>query len=200
MIKTVQNIDWSILRYIQENFRNTFMDNAMRFITKIGDVGAVWIAIAIIFLFIKNRRDTGVKIAIGLIIVSILGNLVFKNLFARPRPFISDKDIELLINEPFGFSFPSGHSFSSFVAATIIFLDDRKMGYLAMIMAVLIALSRIYLYVHFPSDILAGMLLGILLGVIIDKFYRNDKRDLEGRNDTKNKLTSDNTSSTKTAF
>lgn len=171
MLETIQNLDWSILEFIQNNFRNPILDNVMKFFTKIGDIGAVWIAIAIVFLFIKKYRNTGIKIAVGLILVSILGNLVFKNIFARPRPFILDKDIELLISAPFGFSFPSGHSFSSFVAAIIIFLDDRRMGYFALLVAGLIAISRVYLYVHFPSDILAGMLLGILLGIIIDKIY-----------------------------
>lgn len=171
MLETIQNLDWSILKFIQNNFRNPILDNVMKFFTQIGDVAAIWIVIAIIFLFIKKYRNTGIKIAIGLILVSILGNLVFKNIFARPRPFILDKDIELLISAPFGFSFPSGHSFSSFVAATIIFLEDKRMGYFALLVAGLIAISRVYLYVHFPSDILAGMLLGILLGIIIDKIY-----------------------------
>ncbi|MCT1796451.1 phosphatase PAP2 family protein [Helcococcus kunzii] len=167
----INKFDFAILKFIQENFKSTFMDKLMVFFTSIGDMAVVWIAISIIFLLIKKRRNTGIKIILGLIVVAILGNLIFKNIFSRLRPFWVDETIKVIITKPVGYSFPSGHTFSSFVAATIIFFDNKKLGYLSFLLATLISFSRAYLFVHFPTDIFVGMLLGVLLGVIINKLY-----------------------------
>ncbi|MFL8952115.1 phosphatase PAP2 family protein [Helcococcus kunzii] len=167
----INKIDFSILKFIQENFKSPFMDKLMVFFTSIGDMAVVWIAISIIFLLIKKRRNTGIKIILGLIVVAILGNLIFKNIFSRLRPFWVDETIKVIITKPVGYSFPSGHTFSSFAAATIIFLDNKKLGYFSFLLATLISFSRAYLFVHFPTDIFVGMLLGVLLGVIINKLY-----------------------------
>lgn len=167
----INKFDFLILRFIQENLKSPFMDSLMIFFTSIGDIGLVWIAISIIFLLIKERRDTGIKIIIGLIIVVILGNLIFKNIFSRLRPFWIDETIKVIITKPSGYSFPSGHTFSSFVAATIIFLNNKKWGYISFLIAILISFSRAYLFVHFPTDIFVGMLLGVLLGILINKIY-----------------------------
>ncbi|MGY3755661.1 phosphatase PAP2 family protein [Helcococcus kunzii] len=167
----INKFDFAILKFIQENFKSTFMDKLMVFFTSIGDMAVVWIAISIIFLLIKKRRNTGIKIILGLIVVAILGNLIFKNIFSRLRPFWVDETIKVIITKPVGYSFPSGHTFSSFVAATIIFFDNKKLGYFSFLLATLISFSRAYLFVHFPTDIFVGMLLGVLLGVIINKLY-----------------------------
>lgn len=102
--------------------------------------------------------------AMGLIFGLIFGNLTLKNIFQRPRPFdtpgaLLDGD-SLLIPRPGEYSFPSGHTTSSFAAAVGIFLFNKKWGIPALIMAALIAYSRLYVYVHFPTDILGGILLG----------------------------------------
>ncbi|WP_282926460.1 phosphatase PAP2 family protein [Helcococcus kunzii] len=167
----INKFDFSILKFIQENFKSPFMDKLMVFFTSIGDMAVVWIVISIIFLLIKKRRNAGIKIILGLIVVAILGNLIFKNIFSRLRPFWVDETIKVIITKPVGYSFPSGHTFSSFVAATIIFLDNKKLGYFSFLLASLISFSRAYLFVHFPTDIFVGMFLGVFLGVIINKLY-----------------------------
>ena len=97
----------------------------------------------------------------------LIGNLILKNLFARQRPFSRVEDIVLLIAEPSEFSFPSGHTLSSFTAATVIFLHSKKAGICAFLLAIAIAFSRMYLFVHYPSDIIAGMLLGIIVAISV---------------------------------
>ena len=99
----------------------------------------------------------------------LVGNVCLKNLIARPRPCWLDSSVRLLIANPTDYSFPSGHTLSSTIAATILTKTDRRFGYVAIPLAVLIALSRLYLYVHFPSDVLAAAVLGVLIGKVSDR-------------------------------
>ena len=99
-----------------------------------------------------------------------------KPLIARTRPFDANnlKDI-LLIKAPKDYSFPSGHTMASFAAATVLIYMNRKVGIVAMVLAVLIAFSRLYLYVHYPSDVFAGMIFGILSAIISIKLLAKTK-------------------------
>ena len=113
--------------------------------------------------------------AIALILVLLICNLTLKPIIARPRPFMLREEIELIISAPSGFSFPSGHTASSFAAAVGLFIYHKKLGIAALIWAFLIAFSRLYMYVHYPTDVLAGMVIGILCAVvamiIVNKVY-----------------------------
>ena len=164
MINFITNIDFSILDFIQNHLRNGVLDWLMTKISMLGNAGVIWIVISIVLLSIKKYRKCGISLVIGLLLGLLIGNIILKPLVARPRPCWINSDIALLIASPKDFSFPSGHTLSSFIAAIILLKEDKKFGYVAMILAILIAFSRMYLYVHFPSDILSGVVLAILIG------------------------------------
>ena len=166
----ITQIDFCILNAIQAA-RTPFWDFIMPCITYLGSGGAVWIIISVIMLFFKKTRKTGITIALALIIGLFLSTLGFKNLIMRERPFNTEGALlninSLLIGAPSGrFSFPSGHSVSSFSAAAVLMMYSKKIGIPALILASLIAFSRLYLYVHVPSDVLAGALVGIIFAII----------------------------------
>ena len=157
------NWDMGVDNWIQ-SWRTPFLDTFFTIVTKLGDEGIIWIAIAVIFLCFKKTRKIGITMGLGLIITTILGNEILKNIFQRPRPFHTEGALlpgnGLLIPEPSQFSFPSGHTGSSFASAVAIVLYYRRYGIPALVLAALIAFSRLYVYVHFPSDVIVGTLLG----------------------------------------
>lgn len=154
------NFEFSILNSIQ-NLRTPLLDIVMTFITKLGNMGIIWIIIGIFFLMQKNKKNKliGTKLLLSLIISTILGSLILKPIIARKRPSWIH-NIDLLIKNPRDFSFPSGHTYSGFASATAVFRKKRFLGTILYILAFLIAFSRMYLYVHFPTDIIAGIILG----------------------------------------
>ena len=101
---------------------------------------------------------------------SLIGNEILKPLIARARPCHIDMAVELLVERPTSFSFPSGHTCSSAVGATVLTLANKKFGYAAIPVAALIAFSRLYVFVHFPTDVLVGAILGITLGLVVVLF------------------------------
>ena len=172
----IHNIDDNVLNFVQEHFRNSFMDTIMPVITSLGNSGIVWILITIVLIAMKRYRKYGYMLALALIITLVVGNITLKPLIARTRPFdANDLKNILLIEAPTDYSFPSGHTMSSFAAAIVLIYMDKKVGIIAMILAVLIAFSRLYLYVHYPSDVFAGMILGILSAIISIKLLSKIK-------------------------
>ena len=155
-----------------ESLHNPVTDPIMYAVTCLGNAGIFWILLCAVFLFIpvfKKDRKLGLSMAIGLILSLIMWNGIMKNLSARIRPFNADPTFENLygiFNGIKDWSFPSGHTSASFAAALAIILWDRKKGIPAVILAALIAFSRLYLTVHYPTDVLASLLLGSLYGVI----------------------------------
>ena len=162
--------DLSILRFIRGNMRCGFLDWLMPIVTKLGDAGIIWIVIAVVFLFFKKTRRTGAAMGVAMLLGLAVGNGLLKNWSARPRPFdVIGRAVhpdQLLIDPPTDYSFPSGHTLSSFAAATAIYRDHTLLGFIAYVVAGFIAFSRMYLYVHYPTDILGGVVLGILLGLL----------------------------------
>lgn len=167
-------MELSIL-YAINGLHNVVLDKIMTVITTLGDAGIIWILIAIVLLFNKKTRKCGFLMAISMLLGIIIGNLFLKNLIARPRPFSLDGTIQLLIKTPSDYSFPSGHTLASFEAAVIIFLHNKKWGIPALVLAALIAFSRMYLFVHYPTDILGGVILGTLIAVTVFYGYENYK-------------------------
>lgn len=157
------SVEFTILDFIRNNLTSTIMDKIMVFITTLGNGGGIWIIIALLMLLSKKYRKTGIMLATGLLVCLVAGNLILKPLIARPRPFLVKEGIRLIINAPKDFSFPSGHTLSSVICAVILFLRCRSIGVYALILAVLIGFSRLYLYVHFPSDVLFGALIGVII-------------------------------------
>ena len=177
-------MDFEIL-YMINNLHNPILDNIMIGLTYLGDAGLFWIILAIILLFVKKTRKCGILMLISMVLGLIIGNGILKNLIARSRPCWIDTGIQLLINNPTDYSFPSGHTLASFEAATMIFLHNKKLGIISLILAVLIAFSRMYLFVHFPTDILGGAILGIIISVIVykiaQKVVKNREKIEEGK-------------------
>ena len=165
-MSTITDIDFKILDFIQEHFSCGFLNFLMPKITFLGNGGMIWITAAIIMIFFKKYRKTGITIGTGLSAGVIIGNVLLKNLIARERPCWINDTVNMLISIPRDYSFPSGHTLSSFIAATIIMHHDKRMGIAAYVLASMIAFSRLYLYVHFPSDVLAGILIGIIIGIV----------------------------------
>ena len=158
------NLDWSILHWIQNTLVCPLMNFLMPKITLLGNGGAIWILAAVILLCTKKYRKQGVLLLAGLIVGVLVGNVCLKHLIARPRPCWLDSSVQLLIANPTDYSFPSGHTLSSVISATILTKTDRRFGYAAIPLAALIAFSRLYLYVHFPSDVFAAAVLGVVIG------------------------------------
>ncbi len=159
-------IEFKILDLLQ-NIRTPIGDAVMCFITRLGDAGMVWILLTIVLLVIPKTRKTGVVLMVALCVDLLLCNGILKNLVARIRPYDINTQVQLLIARPSDFSFPSGHTAASFTAvAALYFSGERKLWKLALILACLISFSRMYLYVHYPTDILGGILVGIAAGYI----------------------------------
>lgn len=173
LIKEVRRMEIKILDWIQ-TLRTPILDQVMRFITTLGNAGIVWIALAIILLVIPRKRKTGSIVTASLVINIIVVNLILKNVFARIRPFNVNTAVQLLIAKPTDYSFPSGHTAMALTVVTALFLaGEKKLAWTALVLAVLIAFSRMYLYVHYPTDILGGVVVGILCG-LIGKWFINE--------------------------
>ena len=167
--------EFSFLYFLQK-LHQPLLDKFMVIITTLGDEGIIWIAIAILMLCFKRYRVCGIGMAISLILMLLTGNIFLKHLFMRERPCWIDTSVELLIASPSSYSFPSGHTFSSFVSAVTIFLHHKKEGIAALILATLISFSRMYLFVHFPTDVLASVILGTGIAIVVYYFMKKSKK------------------------
>ena len=158
-------LEFQILNLIA-NMRTDLLDTILPMISSFGDKGIGWIVLSVILTCIPRYRKAGIAMGLALIFCLLIGNMTLKPLIARPRPYTYFPEMTLLIAPLADFSFPSGHTFASFASATALFLYHKKAGIAAYILAAIIAFTRLYLYVHFPSDVIAGMLLGIFSGWI----------------------------------
>lgn len=165
-------IDFFILNFIQENIRSILLDKIMVFITSLGNVSIIWIIIGICLLINRKYRKYGIMLFLSLLFCAIVGNLTLKPLVARIKPFNARPLLDgLLIKEPLDYSFPSGHTMCSFAPAIVLCYMNKRIGICAVILSILIGFSRLYLYVHYPSDVLSGAVIGILLGMLSIYFY-----------------------------
>ena len=165
------SFDLPILDWIQANLKNGFLDAVMPIITMFGDGGIFWIACAVILLCIPKTRKTGLGMGIALVLGLIVCNITLKPQVQRIRPYDFQQEyfqvtIQLLTEQMHDYSFPSGHTIASFEAATVLLINDKRLGIPAMILAVLIAFSRLYLYVHYPTDVIFSIVAGILFAFI----------------------------------
>ena len=164
------SFDLPILDWIRANMTSPFLDFLMPIITLLGDAGIFWMACAAILLFTKKYRKIGIGMAIAMAMGLVVCNMILKPTVGRIRPYDFQESlgvtINLLIEKQHDFSFPSGHTIASFEACTVLLLGNKKMGIPATILAILIAFSRMYLYVHYPTDVIASIILGTLFGVI----------------------------------
>lgn len=165
------SFDLPILDWIVANLWCPLLDTVMPIITLLGDAGIFWIALAVLFMITKKYRKTGIGMMLALIMGLLLCNIWLKPTIARIRPYdfqmeYFSKEIQLLAGGMHDFSFPSGHTIASFEAAVVIALNSKKLGIPAMILAVLIAFSRLYLYLHYPTDVIFSVILGSALAFL----------------------------------
>ncbi len=165
-----EGFDLPVLDWIADTLWCPFLDAVMPVITVLGNGGIFWIILAVALLLFKKTRRVGVGMGIALLMGLLLCNLTLKPLCHRIRPYdyqydVFGKVIPLIIERPHDFSFPSGHTIASFEAAGVILLSSKKWGIAALVLASLIAFSRLYLYVHYPTDVLASVLLGFGLAI-----------------------------------
>lgn len=168
MPETITNIDIQILHAIQA-LHGPFLDDFFTIITTLGDAGFVWLAIAALLLVNRKTRLFGLAMLLALAMEFIIVNLGLKNLTARQRPFLLDPALATtLIDLPQSWSFPSGHTGSSFAAAMALWHFPWRRAWMKTIPltgAALIAFSRLYLGVHYPTDVLFGLIIGLACGI-----------------------------------
>lgn len=164
-------MEFAILDALQK-LHTPVLTAVMKVITSLGDAGLIWILLALVLLLIPKTRKTGVVVALALILDLLLCNVLLKTLIARTRPYEIQTMVEILIRKPSDYSFPSGHTAASFAAASALFFAkgrDKRLWAPALMLAVLIAFSRLYFYVHYPTDVLGGAAIGLLCGYLASK-------------------------------
>ena len=165
------SFDLPILDWIAANLWCPVLDTVMPIITMFGDGGIFWIAISVILMFTKKHRKTGLGMAFALAMGLLVCNIILKPGVARIRPYdfqlkYFSKEIALIAGGMHDFSFPSGHTIASFEACTALMLGNKKLGIPATILAIAIAFSRLYLYLHYPTDVITSIVLGVIFGIL----------------------------------
>lgn len=175
-----EHFDLPILDWILSNLRSPLGDKIMPLITALGDAGIFWIILTVLLLCFPKYRKAGIAMGTSLLMGLLICNVILKPLVARIRPYDYQlkhfgTTIHLLVSVPRDYSFPSGHTAASFETATALFLYNKRMGIPALALACLIAFSRLYLYVHYPTDVLFSLVLGIGLAflgkILTEKAY-----------------------------
>lgn len=157
------HMDGAILMFLQEAVRNAVLDPIMKLITTLGNAGILWIILTILLLIPEKTRKIGWMSACALLFSLLINNILLKNLVARVRPYNAIEVLIPIIKKPSEFSFPSGHTGSSFASACVLYRKlPKKYGVPILILAILISFSRLYVGVHYPTDVLAGAATGII--------------------------------------
>lgn len=159
----ITQFDMRILHELHEGLSNGFLDAVIPWITMLC---YMWIGVAVAFLFIKKFRRCGIGMCGAMLSSLLSGNILLKHLVARARPCWIEPDyLQMLVSVPKDFSFPSAHTMISVSAAVVLFCYNKKLGIPAIMIAILIGFSRLYLFVHFPTDVIVGAVIGTFLGI-----------------------------------
>lgn len=169
MLEWIQTVDAGILLWLQENLRGGALDAPLKLLTTLGNAGILWIVLSVVMLCVPKTRRAGLLALVAMGICYLCNDMLIKGLVARPRPFVTVPELWPMVDPPGSWSFPSGHTCSSFAAAGIWCrtLDRGWMKVSAVILAALMGFSRLFVGVHYPSDVLVGMCVGILGSQII---------------------------------
>ena len=179
IIEKIYEIDHSILLYIQENLRHPAITPIMSVSSFLVNLGIIWVALGIVMLFFKKTRLIGMMSLSSLLLCLIINNVIIKHAVARARPFDTYSDLIPLIKKPSDYSFASGHTTASFAAAGIyVRFLPRPIAIITIVYVFMVAFSRLYLGVHYPTDVLCGMAIGIIGSMIVYYVY-SKKFDLK---------------------
>lgn len=181
----IMNWEMRFLHWLKDR-HSPLADRLIRTVTRMGDAGGFWIALSAGCVKSDKYRKSGLSMAIALLFSFIFSNTIIKNAVDRARPFWKDKSFNVKIREPRDYSFPSGHTSASIGSAVALFLNRKKEGTAALVLAAQIAFSRLYLLVHYPTDVIAGIILGIAYGYsgnyIAERIMKRlDKRKKQAR-------------------
>ena len=165
--------DFEILFFIQNHIRNDFLDVVVPFYTSLGEDGIIWIAVGLIMLIPKKTRKCGIMVLAALLVMLVVNNIILKNLIARPRPCWTYPEMVDLVHLPSSYSFPSGHTVSAMAVAFTIWGQHKKLGIVALIMAFIMGLTRLYVFVHFPTDVYGGIIVGAAIAFAV---YHAEKK------------------------
>ena len=172
------SFDLGVFQWIQ-SIQNGFLDTLMVGITTLGNAGAIFIVLGLVLLFTKKYRKAGLAVLVALIVMLLCSDLFLKEFFARVRPFNlfesnpekyavwgTDYVFPNLVYKPSSYSFPSGHTASAFAAAFALLWHNRKLGIPTTIFAAIMGFSRIYVQVHYCTDVIAGVVAGAICALI----------------------------------
>ncbi|ANZ69437.1 phosphatase PAP2 family protein [Pediococcus claussenii] len=170
MKQQISQIDYKIIEWIRVNVkRRKWMTWIARTINIVGKGGLMWIVLAVALMFTKYFK-VGLFIILGDLGYFVLIESLVKRFLFRNRPFVDNKLIELEVKKPGNSSFPSGHCVIAMCSTILLFHISIWIGLIALVFTAVIALSRLYLMVHYPSDVLSGLLVGAIFGVILSLF------------------------------
>ena len=169
MLETLLNLDGGFLLLLQESVRNPLLNSIMIFVTSLGNGGMIWIVATLLLMIPKKTRKVGIMSAVALLGSLIINNNIIKNIVQRPRPFVKFTDLQIIIPTPSEYSFPSGHTASSFAAASVFYRHlPKQLGIPSVVLTGIIGFSRLYVGVHYPTDVIAGVIMGILLSYMAE--------------------------------
>ena len=157
--------------YALQDIHNPALDKVMVFVSALGNAGIFWIAVGLLLLITKRYRRGGAQMLVAMAVTFIIGNLILKNLVARERPCWIDREVQLLMASPSDYSFPSGHSMNGFAGSVSLLCIDKRIGIPAVILAAVIAFSRLYLFMHFPTGVFAGIVIGLVIALITNYVF-----------------------------
>lgn len=158
-----KRISFSMIRFYQYHTLNEIM----KLISSCGDFGMSWLIIIFVTNLFENTRQMSIHMLFALIVATLVGQITIKSIVRRKRPCHTYQDVQILVPVPSDLSFPSGHTTSSFACSTVLFCYHPLLGLIGYTYAALTAISRVYLFVHYLSDVLSGMILGTTIGLII---------------------------------
>lgn len=165
----ILGIDGDILIFIQEHIRNSVCDPVFKAITHLGDAGIFWIILTLLLLCFRKTRKAGIYSACALVGSLLVNNLILKNLINRTRPYEVVEGLKCIVSPAHDASFPSGHTGASFASAVAMYRQlPKRYAVLLIALAALIAFSRLYIGIHYPTDVLGGLVTGVGLGVLVN--------------------------------
>ena len=183
MMEWIMDMDSRILLFFQDVVRDPVLTPVFTVITTLGNGAVIWILISLCLLLSKKTQKTAFMCAVAMLVSLLVNNLALKNIVGRIRPYEMVQGLIPLIGRPGDYSFPSGHTCASFAAAGVYWrMLPKKFGIPLVILAAMIAFSRLYVGVHYPTDVLAGLLIGLFAAWAarhMQKYVRSHRKKVE---------------------